>query len=113
MYYKLVGNIISNENAKGKLTEDLVGMYLHRLAYKHPSSSITYDNAAGGADFILTLGGRKLVIEVGAGSKDYRQVTNTMKKVVADYGLVISDDSLTHSKEVNAVKIPLSLFLLI
>ena len=53
-----------------------------------------------------------MVMEVGSGSKGYKQVIQTMKKVNSDYGLVISDDSLEWNKEANIVKIPLRMFLL-
>ena len=113
MYYKLIGNVISSENATGNLTEDLVGMYLYRFAYRHLGSSLTYDSAQGGADFIFGFGQRKLVIEVGSKEKGYRQVINTMKKIKSDYGIIFSNEALNHSVEHNIVKIPLRLFLLI
>ncbi len=112
MYYKMIGNTISEENAKGKLLEDLVCMYLYRILYKNPGQSLTYDSAKGGADFILGLGTKKFVIEVGSGKKGYKQIMNTSKKVNAIYSLIISNSNLEYSKEFNAVKIPLSLFLL-
>lgn len=113
MYYKLVGNTISPENAKGKLCEDLVSMYLLRTFHKNPAKSLTFDGEAGGADFVLGVGAKKIVIEVSAGSnKGYRQVIQTAKKVNADYSLVISDEELGYSEEHNAVKVPLRLFLL-
>lgn len=112
MYYKMIGNIISPENAKGKLLEDLVGMYLHRILNKNPGTSLTYDFAQGEADFILGMGNKRIVIEVGAGKKDYRQVVATGKKVKPHYGLVIHEESLEYSKESEAVKIPLRIFLL-
>jgi len=112
MYYKMIGNTISAQNARGKLLEDLVCMYLHRILYKNPGQSLTYDSAQGGADFILGFGTRKIVIEVGAGKKRYRQIVDTSKKVKAAYSLIISDNNLDHSEECNAVKIPLKLFLL-
>ncbi len=112
MYYKMLGNTISAENARGKLIEDLVGMYLNRILYKNTGKSLTYDSAQGGADFILGMGNRRMVIEVGAGKKDYRQVIQTAKKIEPAYSLIISDDSLSYSKEFNAIKVPLRLFLL-
>lgn len=112
MYYKMIGNIISPENAKGKLIEDLVGMYLHRILNKNVGTSLTYDSAQGGADFILGIGGQRIIIEVGAGKKDYRQVIATAKKFKPNYSLIISEDALEYSEEFEAVKIPLRIFLL-
>lgn len=113
MYYKMIGNTISRENAQGKLTEDLIGMYLNRILYKHPGMSLTYDSAAGGADFILGAGNQRIVIEVGAGKKDYRQVIATAKKVQSNYNLIVCNESLAYDEKLNAVKVPLRLFLLI
>lgn len=114
MYYKTIGNIITEQNARGKLLEDLVGMYFYRLCDKQPSFSLTYDSAKGGADFILTAGENKIVIEVGANKKEYKQVAQTIEKIKASYGIVVSEESrsLEYNKEVNALKIPLKYFLL-
>lgn len=114
MYYKTIGNTIGEQNARGKLLEDLVGMYLYRLCDKQPSFSITYDSAKGGADFILTMGDRKVVIEVGANKKEYRQVMQTAEKVRAAYGIIFSDQAETveYNAEQNALKIPLRFLLL-
>ncbi|MFH1375851.1 MAG: AAA family ATPase [Patescibacteria group bacterium] len=112
MYYKMLGNTISAENAQGKLLEDLVGMYLYRIFYRKHGTSLTYDSAKGGADFILGMGEQKIVIEVGAGEKGYRQVIATAKKVKSKYGLIISNNALEYSEEFNTVKVPLRLFLL-
>ena len=51
-------------------------------------------------DFILGMGNRRMVIEVGAGKKDYRQVIQTAKKIDPAYSLIISDDSLSYSKRI-------------
>lgn len=114
MYYKLIGNIISEKNSMGKLYEDLVGMYLHRILYKrNVVASLTYDSAQGGADFIFSVGSEKIVIEVGVGNKDFRQVLATANKSKPKYSIIISGrDELEHSSEANAVKIPLKYFLL-
>lgn len=114
MYYKTIGNTITAENARGKLLEDLVGMYLYRVGDKKPSFSLTYDSAKGGADFIVSLGEHRIVVEVGANKKEYRQVAQTAQKVKTMYGIIISEglDGLEYNPEVNALKIPLKFFLL-
>ena len=114
MYYKTIGSIISEENAKGKLLEDLVGMYLYRLLDKRLGTSLTYDSAKGGADFVVQSGDRKIVIEVGVNKKIYRQVAQTAKKVNASYSIIISEkaESMEYNEEINAIKIPLKYFLL-
>ncbi len=113
MYYKMIGNIISESNSNGKLFEDLIGMYLYRFLYKIPNTSLTYDSAQKGADFIMQIADKKIVIEVGNGKKDFSQIIGTSKKVRADYSLVICDEELGFSKELNAIKVPSRFFLLI
>ena len=113
MYYKMIGNTISKENSKGKLIEDLVGMYLYQLVGKIDGFSLTYDSAQGGADFILSLTNRKIIIEVGAGKKDFKQIIKTSGKISANYSLIISSSELELNKELNTVKIPLKYFVLI
>lgn len=114
MYYNMVGNIISPENAGGKLLEDVIGMYLNRFLYKKINTSLTYDSAQGGADFIVGFGRQKIIVEVSSGKKDYKQIIMTSKKVKTKYSLVISNnDNFEHSEQNNAVKIPLKYFLLV
>lgn len=112
MYYHMIGNIISRENANGKLLEDLVGMYLNRFLYKKLNTSLTYDSTEGGADFIVGYAGEKIIIEVGAGSKDYHQIIQTMQRISAKYSLIVSSSDLEYSEENQAVKVPLKYFLL-
>lgn len=115
MYYKTIGNSISEQNSRGKLLEDLVGMYLYRLCDKQPLYSLNYDSAKGGADFIFTAGRVSIVIEVGVNKKEYRQVVQTAAKVKANYSLIISEgqDELEFNSEQNAIKVPLRYFILI
>ncbi|TRZ47791.1 MAG: ATP-binding protein [Dehalococcoidia bacterium] len=113
MYYNLIGNTISKENAKGKLVEDTVAMYISRKLYKMPNTSITYDSMEGGADFIVKIGNKKIIIEVGAGNKDWKQVVKTASRVKVSHSLVICNNDLEYSEFNNAVKIPFKYFLLI
>ncbi|MBI4653363.1 ATP-binding protein [Candidatus Kuenenbacteria bacterium] len=114
MYYKTIGNVITEQNARGKLLEDLVGMYLYRLCDKKPTFSLTYDSAKNGADFIVNFKGKKIVIEVGVNKKEYKQVIQTSKKVKTAYNIILSEQTKTleYNKEANALKIPLNYFLL-
>lgn len=100
------------ENYQGSLFEDIVGMYLNRVVPPFGGFSLTYDVSEGGADFIVTLGNRKVIIEVGAGKKGYKQIIATARKVDSKYGIIISKNELEYSPEYNAVKIPLNYFLL-
>ena len=100
------------ENYQGSLFEDITGMYLNRVLPSFGDFSLTYDVSKGGADFIVTLGNQKVVIEVGAGKKGYKQIMATAQKVSPKYSIVISSNDLEYSEEHNAVKIPLNYFLL-
>lgn len=114
MYYKTIGNSITEQDARGKLLEDLVGMYLYRLFDKRSCYSLNYDAEQGGADFVIGIGNKRIVIEVGVNKKTYKQVVQTVSKVKAEYGIIISEKtkSLEYNEEANAVKIPLRYLLL-
>jgi len=115
MYYKTIGNSISEQNTNGKLLEDLAGMYFYRLCDKEPLYSLTYDGAKGGADFIFSVGDKRIVIEIGVNKKEYRQVIQTASKVKAVYSIIISDkaEAVEFNQDQNALKIPLRYFVLI
>ncbi len=119
MYYNLVGSVEQYENYKGKLLEDVMGMYLMRLfGDKLGITSLTYDSAESGADFILETKPQagKIVIEVGMGKKKqkgFEQVTNTLSKVEGKYGLIVSQTNLSLNEKVNCVSVPLEYFLLV
>ena len=117
MYYNLVGSIEQFEKYKGKLLEDIIGMYLNRLfADNLGSISLTYDNAQSGADFILEIKAqkRKIVLEASTGKKGQKgieQVVSTLKKVEGAYGLIISQNHLAIDRVNNCVFIPIEYFL--
>lgn len=100
------------ENYKGSLFEDVTGMYLDRILPHFGGISLTYDAAEGGADFIITLGSKKIIIEVGAGKKGFKEIVETALKVNPKYSIIISNSELEYSKEYNVVKIPWKYFLL-
>ncbi len=114
MYFNFVGNTRTHDNYKGKILEDTIGLYLNGLFSGKPDTSITYDSAAGGADFIIRQGKDMVVLEVGYGEKYFKQVVTTMAKngVNARYGIVVSQRPLGVDPEKNAISIPLSYFLL-
>jgi len=115
MYYKMIGNTISEENARGKLLEDLIGMYLYRFIDGYSEFSLVYDSAQGGADFIFKSHNNIIVIEVGVNKKESRQIVKTAEKIKANYGIVISEknNQLEYDKEINVVRVPLKYFILI
>ncbi len=95
---------------KGSLFEDIAGMYLAAFLPKYGPSSLTYDVAKGGADFIIRSANKKIVVEVGLDGKGIKQVQNTLARIEGDYGLVVSDSDLSYDDRI--IKIPLEQFLL-
>lgn len=115
MYYSLVGSVEHYDQYKGKLLEDVCGMYLFRLFGNTTGISITYDSAEGGADFILATSPlkEKIVLEVGARKKGFEQVAATLQKTGGKYGLIISQTDLSLHIGENCVSVPLEYFLLL
>ena len=116
MYFSLVGSTISFDNYKGKLLEDVVGLYLHRIFSTVPGAILTYDSAKGGADFIIGPGSDfkgKIVIEAGLGKKSHDQVEKTLEKTKGKYGLIVSQSKLAICQNKTCIAVPLQYFLLI
>jgi uncharacterized protein len=112
MYYHVVGNIIGEQNYKGKLLEDTIGLYLTRILTNN--GSLTYDSSEGGADFIIRLGNQTIVLETGIGEKAYKQIEQTSGRIgQVTYGLVVSNTSLSLSPDKKTVSIPLHYFFLL
>lgn len=101
------------DNYQGSLFEDVIGMYLNKMLPQFGAWGLTYDITEGGADFIISIANKKIVMEVGAGKKDYKQIIKTSQKVKPKYSLIVSNDTLEYSEELNTVKIPLKYFLLV
>lgn len=112
MFFNLIGSTFTYDNYKGQLLEDAIGLYLYRLLGLRFGTSLTYDSAEGGADFIINLEGKKIIIEVGYGEKNFKQVGATIKRINGTYGLSISPSQLKYNELENAVSIPLSYFFL-
>ncbi|NJE49459.1 ATP-binding protein [Thermococcus sp. 9N3] len=68
------------------LLEDAVALYLSG------EGVLEYEPGKGGADFVLTRGGKRYVIEVGLGKSDYAQVKRSMERTGADFGIVIGKE---------------------
>lgn len=112
-FFYFTGNESTYLVRQGKLLEDSVGGHLYREFILRSNGIIRYDSAQGGADFILQIGDKKkIVIEAGLGSKDKKQVINTMQKVKSDYGIVFSKTGLSFDKETNIITIPLDYYFL-
>ncbi len=97
---------------KGKLLEDTAGMYLYRHFSNTIGTSLGYDDAQGGADFIIDAGGRRIVIETGWNKLDGDQVIQTMQTVEANYGLLVSSSPVLGQNK-NIVTIPFEFFFLL
>lgn len=111
MYYNFIGNTITSTNYMGKLFEDAAGLYLRKYA-SNSLGSLTYDSSEHGADFVLSLGDQKIIIEAGYGRKGINQIQNSAKKITAKYGLAISQSPLAMGDDGFSVIVPLEYFLL-
>ena len=81
---------------------------------KKDKGTVLFDYAKGGADFVLRFFDKsEIVIEVGFGKEEVKQVEKTMLKTKdrAKYGLVVGSKNL-ELVDNKIVKIPLNYFLL-
>ena len=98
---------------QGKLLEDSVGSHLYREFILRNQGAIRYDSAQGGADFILQImNNKQIIIEVGMGSKDRKQILNSIKKITSNYNLIFSSSELKIDQELTTVSVPLDYYLL-
>lgn len=111
-YFNTINSVTEEQHYYGKILEDIVALYLIKNVKTYQNHSLTYDAKEGGADYILSIGSKKIVIEVGYGTKDYRQVLNSSKYIKPNYSLVISRDDLHLSPNEKALKIPIKYFTL-
>ena len=100
-------------NYQGFLFEDIAVMYLNKILEKSGASSLTYDVSEGGADFIITRGDKKIIIEVGAGEKGINQVEQTRTRINGDLGIILHSGKMDLDGGKNIVRIPWNYFLLI
>jgi hypothetical protein len=98
---------------QGKLLEDSVGGHLYREFILGGQGAIRYDSTEGGADFILQiLNNKQIIIEVGMGDKDKKQIVNSSRRIASDYNLVFSSSELKLDKEQKTVFVPLDYYFL-
>jgi hypothetical protein len=69
---------------QGPLLEAAVANVLSRV----PGASVRYDDAEGGADFLLQ-GRLRAVVEVGWGNKNDRQVKSSMARYKNPWGILV------------------------
>lgn len=98
---------------QGKLLEDSIVSHLYREFILRGQGAIRYDSEQGGADFILQiLNSKQIIIEVGLGKKDKKQIVNSMKKIHSDYNLLFSNSELQIDRELKIVSVPLEYYFL-
>src|SRR3989344_1775802 len=97
---------------RGKLLEDSVGMYLYRHFARTIGSSLGYDDAKGGADFIIDAGGRRIVVETGWNKRSGAQAVQTMQEVKANYGLLVTNSSVVENVN-GVITVPFEYFFLL
>jgi len=98
---------------QGRLLEDSVGSHLYREFGLRGEGLIRYDSAQGGVDFILQIANsRQILIEVGLGTKDAKQIVNSMKKIKSDYNIIFSSSELKLNSQLRTVFVPLDYYFL-
>lgn len=115
------GGVITPDNdssLKGKLFEDIVGLYLKRMFLDAPLTRaiVEYDPSKGGADFIVSPDGTKsnsIVIEVGVSKSSSKQVIQTLNEIQGKYGVIVSSGVLEVDEENNVLRVPIEFFFLV
>ncbi|MFW0837764.1 MAG: ATP-binding protein [Candidatus Komeilibacteria bacterium] len=98
---------------QGKLLEDSFASHLYREFILRNQGVVRYDSAQGGADFILQImNNKQIVIEVGMGSKDVKQIATTAKKINSDYNLIFSNTELKINENLKTIFMPLDYYFL-
>lgn len=112
-FFYLTGQENTYLTRQGRLLEDSVGSHLYREFILRGQGAMRYDSAQGGADFILQiLNNKQLIIEVGMGSKDKKQIITSMKKINSDYNLIFSNSELKLDQELKVIFVPLDYYFL-
>ncbi len=112
-FFYITGQESTYLTRQGKLLEDAVGAHLYREFILKGQGAIRYDAAIGGADFILQiLNQKQIIIEVGMGDKNKKQIITSMKKINSDYNIIFSQSELSIDKEHQIVSIPLDYYFL-
>jgi hypothetical protein len=63
-YLRLLSDIVSNEPAKNKITEDFVAMYFQQVFDTIGKGTLMYDSNHDGADFVLTVDEVSIIIHI-------------------------------------------------
>ena len=111
-FYHLAGSGSTTATREGRLLEDVAGLHYYRLLRGMRQGGLTYDSAAGGADFILKTAASQIAVEIGRGTKDAAQVVSTMQRIPCKYGLVVSETPLGLAATDTVVMVPWKFFAL-
>ncbi len=112
-FFYFTGQESTYLSRQGKLLEDSVGAHLYREFILRGEGAIRYDSAQGGADFILQIqNSRQIIIEVGMGKKDKKQIVSSSKKINSDYNIIFSDSALEVDYALKTVFVPLDYYFL-
>jgi predicted AAA+ superfamily ATPase len=98
---------------QGKLLEDSVGLHLYQEFLIKGLGAIRYDSEEGGADFILQIANNKqILMEVGLGNKDKKQIIQSSKKISSHYNIIFSNTPLALDSDHNIIFVPLDYYFL-
>lgn len=81
---------IRRKEVFASLVEDIVAFYLFVLS-KSRNGRLCYEPGKGGADFVLELGEKRIVVGVGLGKVRKDQVERSMERLGADRGIVLGE----------------------
>ena len=107
----------SDASLRGKLLEDVVGLYLKRMFLDAPLTRaiVEHDPSKGGADFIVSNDGTKqssVIIEVGAHKTTSNQAIQTMNDIKGKYGIIVTSGVLGVDATNNVARVPFEYFFL-
>lgn len=112
-FFSISGQENTFMTRKGKLLEDSIGAHLYREFILRGGGAFRYDSSQSGADFILQIGNRKqIIVEVGLGKKDRKQILSSMNRINCDYGIVFSGSPLAVDRDEKIVNVPLDYYFL-
>lgn len=107
----LVDSHSINTQHRGKLLEDVVGMYIYRYFSSKIGYSLSYDTMEQGADFIID-GANRLAIETGWNKHTHQQAVNTLRNINGKYGLLVTNATKVETRD-NVLFIPFEYFFLL
>ncbi len=96
---------------KGILLEEaILGILIKNIKKQNVIQRVSYDYGKEGADFIIGLPTGNVILEVGWGEKDIKQIKKTMERIKFKFG-VLASETKEVKVEQNIIKIPKELIL--